>query len=178
MSIWSPTYQQSVFKRYHSGKHFSEFLLTRRRQKSSGTDMEQNYVTVILSSRTSKIPIRWKFWRHFSEWFWKCFPTGVLEERNVLVEGSTPCLLNKYQPSQMDPRDALPRSRHRAVDGGGWLVWYTGRRPSQVLSTLCDRRVRRRSSLSRWASSFFELGRQAAMIDARQLLSPEFGTTF
>jgi len=25
MSIWSLTYQQSVFKRYHSDKHFSEF---------------------------------------------------------------------------------------------------------------------------------------------------------
>jgi len=40
------TYQQSVFKRYHSDKHFSEFLLTRWRQKSTGIDMEQNYVTV------------------------------------------------------------------------------------------------------------------------------------
>ena len=27
MSIWSPTYQQSAFKRYHSDKHFSEFYL-------------------------------------------------------------------------------------------------------------------------------------------------------
>ena len=27
MSIWSLTYQQSVFKRYHSDKHFSEFYL-------------------------------------------------------------------------------------------------------------------------------------------------------
>ena len=25
MSIWSLTYQQSAFKRYHSNKHFSEF---------------------------------------------------------------------------------------------------------------------------------------------------------
>ena len=39
-------YQQSVFKRYHSDKHFSQFLPTRRRQKSAGTNMEQNYVTV------------------------------------------------------------------------------------------------------------------------------------
>ena len=36
----------NVFKRYHSGKHFSEFLPTRWRQKSTGTDTEQNYVTV------------------------------------------------------------------------------------------------------------------------------------
>jgi len=43
MSIWSLTYQQSLFKRYHSDKHFSEFLPTRWRQKSTGTDMEQNY---------------------------------------------------------------------------------------------------------------------------------------
>jgi len=34
-------YQQSIFKRYHSDKHFSEFLPKRWRQKSAGTDMEQ-----------------------------------------------------------------------------------------------------------------------------------------
>ena len=48
MFIWSPTYQQSVFKRYHSDKHFSGFLTTRWRQKSTGIDMEQTYVTVTL----------------------------------------------------------------------------------------------------------------------------------
>jgi len=37
-----------LFKRYHSDKHFSEFLPTRWRQKSTGIDMEQNYVTVTL----------------------------------------------------------------------------------------------------------------------------------
>ena len=42
------TYEQSVFNRYHSDKHFSEFLPTRWRQKSTGIDMEQNYVTVSL----------------------------------------------------------------------------------------------------------------------------------
>jgi len=46
MSIWSLTYQQSVFKRYHSGKHFSGFLPTRWRQNSTGIDMKQSYVTV------------------------------------------------------------------------------------------------------------------------------------
>ena len=40
------TYQQSVFQHYHSGKHFPEFLPTRWQQKSTGIDMEQNYVTV------------------------------------------------------------------------------------------------------------------------------------
>jgi len=49
MSTWSLTYQQSVSKRYHSDKHFSELLPTRWRQKSTGIDMEQNYVTVTLS---------------------------------------------------------------------------------------------------------------------------------
>jgi len=48
MTIRSLTYQQNVFKRYHSDKHFSEFLPTRWRQKSTGIDMEQNYVTVTL----------------------------------------------------------------------------------------------------------------------------------
>jgi len=43
------TYQQIVFKRYHSDKHFSDFLPTRWRQKSTGMDMEhENNVTVIL----------------------------------------------------------------------------------------------------------------------------------
>ena len=48
MSTSSLTYQQSAFKRYHSAKHFSEFLPTRWRQKSTGIDMEPNYVTVTL----------------------------------------------------------------------------------------------------------------------------------
>jgi len=48
MFIWSLTYQQSVFKRYHSDKNLSEFLSTRWQQKSTGTDMEQNYVTVCI----------------------------------------------------------------------------------------------------------------------------------
>ena len=46
MSIWSLTYQQSTFNRYLGDKHFSEFLPTRHRQKSTGIDTEQNYVTV------------------------------------------------------------------------------------------------------------------------------------
>ena len=34
-------YQQSVFTHYHSDKHFSEFLPTTLRQKSTGIDMER-----------------------------------------------------------------------------------------------------------------------------------------
>jgi len=45
-------YQQSVFKCYRSDKHFSEFLPTRWRQKSAGTDMKQNYVTVTMYTTT------------------------------------------------------------------------------------------------------------------------------
>jgi len=41
MSMWSLTYQQSVFKRYNSDKNFSEFLPTRWRQKSTGIYMEK-----------------------------------------------------------------------------------------------------------------------------------------
>jgi len=33
MSVWSPTCQRSLFKRYHSDKHLSEFLPTKWRQK-------------------------------------------------------------------------------------------------------------------------------------------------
>ena len=41
--------QQSVFRRYHSDKHLSDFLPTKWRQKSTGIVMEQNdYVTVTL----------------------------------------------------------------------------------------------------------------------------------
>jgi len=47
-SITINDFQQIVFKRYHSGKLFSEFLPTRWRQKSTGIDMEQNCVTVTL----------------------------------------------------------------------------------------------------------------------------------
>jgi len=39
MSVWSLTYQTNkLFKRYHSDKHFSEFLNTRWRQKSTGIE--------------------------------------------------------------------------------------------------------------------------------------------
>ena len=53
------TYEQSVFNRYHSDKHFSEFLPTRWRQKSTAIDMEQNYATVTLC-----IQLAWK-WKSF-----------------------------------------------------------------------------------------------------------------
>jgi len=48
MSVWSVTYKQSVFRRYHSDNHFSAFLPTKCRQKSTGIDKGQNYVTVTL----------------------------------------------------------------------------------------------------------------------------------
>ena len=44
----SVSWQQSAFKHYQSDKHFSETLPRRWRQKSSGIDMEENYVTVTL----------------------------------------------------------------------------------------------------------------------------------
>ena len=47
MSIWSLTYQQSVFKCYHSDKHLSVFP-ARWRPKSTGIDMEQNYIIVAI----------------------------------------------------------------------------------------------------------------------------------
>jgi len=90
MSIWSPTYQQSVFKRYHSGKHFSEFLLTRWRQKSSGTDMEQNYVTVILSSRTSKNPDKMKILTPFFGVILEMFPDGCARRTQRFSWGINP----------------------------------------------------------------------------------------
>ena len=64
MSTWSPTFQQSVFKRYHSDKHFSEFLPTRWRQKSTGIDVERNYVTVSVCI--------------FEHWKWPAQGTGTV----------------------------------------------------------------------------------------------------
>jgi len=43
--------QSKRIYRYHSDKHFSEFLPTRWRRKSTGIDEEQNYVTVTLCIR-------------------------------------------------------------------------------------------------------------------------------
>jgi len=48
MSIWSLAYQQSVLKRYDSFTY-------KMAVESSGIDMEQNYVTVILCIKTLQI---------------------------------------------------------------------------------------------------------------------------
>ena len=71
-SIWSLTYQQSVFKRYHSEKHFSEFLPTRRRQKSTGIDMELNYVSHAMCSIDNSLNSTMNVPRHRKE---KCVDT-------------------------------------------------------------------------------------------------------
>ena len=46
--IWSPTYQQQVFKRYHGDERFSTLksFTYKMAAKSTDTDMEQNYATV------------------------------------------------------------------------------------------------------------------------------------
>ena len=63
MSTWS-TYQQNVFKRYHSDEHFSEFLPTRWRRKSTGIDIGQNYVTVTpcIVRQTGPMLLCWRQW--------------------------------------------------------------------------------------------------------------------
>ena len=50
MSIWSLTYQQSVFKRYHNDRHLSEFYAqdSYKNQLAYYIDMEQTDVTVTL----------------------------------------------------------------------------------------------------------------------------------
>ena len=48
MSMGFLTYQQSVFKRYHSDEHFSEFYPQNGGKQTTGIDTEQNYVTVTL----------------------------------------------------------------------------------------------------------------------------------
>jgi len=47
MSMGFLTYQQSVFKRYHSDEHFSEFCPQNGGKQTTGIDTE-NYVTVTL----------------------------------------------------------------------------------------------------------------------------------
>jgi len=47
-----------IYTRYHSGKHFSEFLPTRWLQKSTGIDMEQNYVTVTVYHSAARFTVR------------------------------------------------------------------------------------------------------------------------
>ena len=42
------TYRQSIFERHRSDEDFSEFLPTIWRQKSTGVDMELDYVDVTL----------------------------------------------------------------------------------------------------------------------------------
>jgi len=44
------------FKRYDGGRHFSEFLTARWRQKSTGIDTKQRYVTVSLCVLTTNRP--------------------------------------------------------------------------------------------------------------------------
>ena len=48
-------------QRYHSDKHFSEFLRARWRQKSTGIDMEQNYITATMCIVRYKL---YQFIRH------------------------------------------------------------------------------------------------------------------
>jgi len=49
MVSWSLTYQQNVFRKYHSRPNrFLSGLPTRWRRKTAGVDMKQNYVTVTL----------------------------------------------------------------------------------------------------------------------------------
>ena len=47
MSIWLLTYKQSVFKRYKVTHISQSFYIQDGEKKSTGIDMEQNYVTVI-----------------------------------------------------------------------------------------------------------------------------------
>ena len=46
MSIWSLTYQQSIFNWCHSDKQLSEFYLQDGGKNSTSIDTEQNYVNV------------------------------------------------------------------------------------------------------------------------------------
>ena len=111
MCTWSMTYQQSVFKRYHSDRHLSEFLPTRCRQKSTGIDMEQNYATVILC-----ITAMW----HRSHGMWRA--------GSMKLSGVRPSVCPSIRP--------IIRSPHATA--AGLLLW--ARRPEDVERLLHDRR--------------------------------------
>ena len=69
MSIWSLTDQQSVFKCYHSDKHFSQFLPTRWRQKWTWIDMQQNYITVTRCINVVVLMANDLCWNSRGSWF-------------------------------------------------------------------------------------------------------------
>ena len=57
MSIRSLAYQQSVFKRYCSSQHFSEFYLQDGGAKTSWSRYERNYATVIITLSICQVHI-------------------------------------------------------------------------------------------------------------------------
>ena len=111
MCTWSMTYQQSVFKRYHSDRHLSEFLPTRWREKSTGIDMEQNYATVTLC-----ITAMW----HRSHGMWRAGSMKLSGVRLSVCPSIRPII----------------RSPHAAA--AGLLLW--ARRPGDIDRLLHDRR--------------------------------------
>ena len=117
MSIWSQTYQQSVFKRYHSDKYFSAFLPTRWWQKSTVMDMEQNYVTVTLCiSCTYHAYLNGHVQCGFS---WSLSPPKVITDRYC-------CCL---QAKCMNPRSADLNLKVQTV------FWYGNHKPTRSLNS-------------------------------------------
>ena len=94
---------KSVFKRYHTYTHFSEFLPTRRRQKSTGTDMEQNHVTVTPCTRQLRQLYAWEPAR------WQCCACGVPPDRPRCPAARDP---------EWGTRASSPRDRRAAWTAG------------------------------------------------------------
>ena len=144
MSIWPLICQQSVFKRYHSGKRFSEFLHTRWQQKSTGkiTSLSR-YVygashsvarakTASVRQRAVPIERARSVVSSHSHWNMHC---GVGWWRALESSASTPLHRQPAQHSARPPPPPPPPKtinspvdRHRCADGSRSVLDPSSRR--------------------------------------------------
>ena len=101
MSVWSLTYHQSVFKRYHSDKTFWEFLPTRWRQISTGnrygTKLRNCHPMYNISdnddnNRFPEIPRYWSAHRGIFVTLFSCVKSYSTSQKNRVLS-SQPCHL-------------------------------------------------------------------------------------
>jgi len=108
--IWSLTHQHSIFQRYHSDKHFSELLPIRRRQKSTGIDMEQNDVAGSLCIWT---------WATMATPSWSTNRLSSVASRMRIRRQTR--TRSKFSTGA-EPIHALSHIQHRGIRG--FLKWY------------------------------------------------------
>jgi len=129
MSTWSLTYQQSVFKRYHSDKYFSEFLPTRWRQKSTRKKITSLslYVYWPLRHAANHVGVRWRSSRVGADlWAWRCrIPWRRAVRRPASAHSCaasrtrSSCSPTGTRTSPSAPCPGLPSSSRRTPPGCG-----------------------------------------------------------